>query len=92
MEIQEVIKQLHTVCETINETHTLGICKTLRNITPYIEIYISKQLFKVYKKQLDNLYFEAVFNDHKYIITINETVYVISEIIIELKKQLLYNL
>jgi hypothetical protein len=46
-------------------------------------------IFKVYKKQLDDLYFEAVFNDSKYIITINDTVYVISEIIVELKKQLL---
>jgi hypothetical protein len=93
MKIENIIKELNNICANIYEIHTLIICNKLNNLNDDIKYYITPELFSIYNKELENLYFESFFNECKYdkelSIVINEIIFLISEIIVILNKIIL---
>lgn len=84
--------KLRYICENVNELHILLLCKILNDLTKKIEVKISPLLLKDYKIALDELYYETIFSNYKNMKSINNMIYIISIIMIELHRQLLYYL
>ena len=91
-EIKEIIKELHNICEDIDELHYLIICNKLFKLNSNIKPRINHDLYVNYNKEIENLFFESFINEttnHQLNIILNDIIYYISIIITMLNKIIL---
>ena len=88
MDIKDIIKELNHICEDIYELHNLLICNKLFKLHRYIKPYISNELYIVYNKEIENVFFDS-FISTEIGKNMNEIIYLISEIIMILNKIIL---
>lgn len=93
MKIENIIKELNTICEDVYELHNLIICNKLFKLNKHIKPYITKELYVNYNKNLENLFFESFINEsnikNEIKIIMTDIIILISDIIKMLNKILL---